>query len=60
MDSGVGHTDHWMCRCLYKELLSIHERDPHYDPYLNSQVVKMRSRMEEDADADYGDLVRLA
>jgi len=23
--------------CLYKELLSIHERDPHYDPYLNSQ-----------------------
>ena len=25
-------------RCLYKELLSIHERDPHYDPYLNSQV----------------------
>ena len=30
--------DVWSFRCLYKELLSIHERDPHYDPYLNSQV----------------------
>lgn len=32
------YTEYWTCRCLYKELLSIHERDPHYDPYLNSQV----------------------
>ena len=24
-------------RCLFKELVSIHERDPRYDPYLNSQ-----------------------